>query len=892
MTNKKIFLKSFMFIVFLFLLVSCNETKYTLTIDANGGLIDGKEIQEIVKTSKDDDKKVVLNTPIRKGYEFVGWVKNGVVLAENYVELDSNMTVTAKYEIIKYNITYDLGEGVLDNLVYTYTVEDEINLGIPTKEGYDFTGWNLGITKIEKGSIGDVNLVANYSIKEYTIDYELNGGKFESEIVTKYTIEDEITLPIPVKDGYEFEGWYSDANFQEKNSVISAGSTDNKVYYAKWIEIQKRHNIEYELNGGTLPEGVPTTFIEGETFALAIPSKEGYKFLGWYMGSNLTGTTKTEVVPTDNKDIKVYAKWEKIPEVYTITYVLNGGAFESNYDEIYVEGSVVFLANPVREGYKFIGWYETSDFSGEKINVISVSDKGNKTYYACWNAVAVGDYTIEYVLNGGILEPGYVEVYDFGTTVKLPIPSKQGSAFMGWFENSSFEGDVVEKILATDKGNKKYYAMWMDVEEVFASLVPDTITNNLTLYTTHPDNSDIKLSWTSGNTKLISNTGVINQAHKTITTTLTMTMTYKGNKTSHTGLVNLAPVVFDNLSTGKTVVGYVYSGTLSKWGSTSFDGIFTSTALKTLDVVNYGFATVDANGNLVLNNTGYTKYLEEVLKLRQQGIRVLLCIGENSKNFSDMTFDTAKMNKFVSQVIAAVEEYHFDGVDIDWEFPGVSTGRDVSVDRPNYTKLIKALRSGLDKAQESGGTKYLLTAAIPGTSWGSERYEMNILDNYLDYVNMMSYDLNNESIACHHSSLHTSTTAKAYGFSIEYGVNRFVSLGFNKNQIVVGMAFYGKYYTGATALGKSATFNKNIHYTVIAKNYLGGGEYQQLWDDVAKAPYILNTSTGEYISYDNARSITEKCKYSKSSGIKGVMFWDYSEDTTGTLMKAIYDEMK
>lgn len=816
MTNKKIFLKSFMFIVFLFLLVSCNETKYTLTIDANGGLIDGKEIQEIVKTSKDEDKKVVLNTPIRKGYEFVGWVKNGVVLAENYVELDSNMTVTAKYEIIKYNITYDLGEGVLDNLVYTYTVEDEINLGIPTKEGYDFTGWNLGITKIEKGSIGDVNLVANYSIKEYTIDYELNGGKFESEIVTKYTIEDEITLPIPVKDGYEFEGWYSDANFQEKNSVISAGSTDNKVYYAKWIKIQKRHNIEYELNGGTLPEGVPTTFIEGETFALAIPSKEGYNFLGWYMSSNLTGTTKTEVVPTDNKDIKVYAKWEKIPEVYTITYVLNGGAFESNYDEIYVEGSVVFLANPVREGYKFIGW----------------------------------------------------------------------------FENSSFEGDVVKKILATDKGNKKYYAMWMNVEEIFASFVPDTITNNLTLYTTHPDNSDIKLSWTSGNTKLISNTGVINQAHKTITTTLTMTMTYKGNRTSHTGLVNIAPVVFDNLSTGKTVVGYVYSGTLSKWGSTSFDGIFTSTALKTLDVVNYGFATVDANGNLVLNNTGYTKYLEEVLKLRQQGIRVLLCIGENSKNFSDMTFDTTKMNKFVSQVIAAVEEYHFDGVDIDWEFPGVSTGRDVSVDRPNYTKLIKALRSGLDKAQESGGTKYLLTAAIPGTSWGSERYEMNILDNYLDYVNMMSYDLNNESIACHHSSLHTSTTAKAYGFSIEYGVNRFVSLGFNKNQIVVGMAFYGKYYTGATALGKTANFNKNIHYTVIAKNYLGGGEYQQLWDDVAKAPYILNTSTGEYISYDNARSITEKCKYSKSSGIKGVMFWDYSEDTTGTLMKAIYDEMK
>ena len=892
MTIKKSFFKSFIFIVFLFVLVSCKETKYTLTIDANGGLIDGKEIQEVVKTSKDEDKKVVLNNPTKNGYNFVGWIKNGVVLSENYVELDRDMTITAKYEIIEYNITYDLNGGSLSNLIYTYTVEDEIELGIPAKVGYEFTGWNLGITKINKGSTGNIDLVAKYSVKEYSINYELNGGEFEGEFVSKYTIEDEITLPIPVKEGYEFAGWYKAADLKEEISTISKGTTEDKVYYAKWIEIQNRHDIKYELNGGTLPIDTPTTYIEGESFELAIPTKEGYKFLGWYLASSLTGNTKTEVLSTDNKDIKVYAKWEKIPETYTINYVLNGGSFKSDYDETYVEGSVVFLVTPVREGYKFIGWYETSDFSGDKVNVISVSDKGDKTYYACWNVLAGGDYTIEYVLNGGKLEPGYIEAYEFGTAVTLPIPTKDGSVFMGWYEDSSFNGDEVKKILSTDKGNKKYYAMWLDAEGVFASIIPNKVTSNLTLYTTHPDNSDIKLSWTSGNTDLISNTGVINQAHKTITTTLTMTMTYNGKKSSYTGFVDLAPVVYDNLSTGDTVVGYVYSGTLSKWGSSSFDKIFSSTALKTLDVVNYGFATVDANGNLVLNNTGYTKYLEEVLKLRQQGIRVLLCIGENSKNFSGMSYDTTKMNKFVSQVIAAVEQYHFDGVDIDWEFPGVGTGRDTATDRANYTKLIKALRSELDKAQESGGTKYLLTAAIPGTSWGSERYEMNILDNYLDYVNMMSYDLNNESIACHHSSLHTSTTAKAYGFSIEYGVNRFVSLGFNKNQIVVGMAFYGKYYTNATALGKSATFNKNIHYTVIAKDYLGGGDYQQLWDDVAKAPYILNAKTGEYISYDNVRSITEKCKYSKTSGIKGVMFWDYSEDTTGTLMKAIYDEMR
>ena len=394
-----------------------------------------------------------------------------------------------------------------------------------------------------------------------------------------------------------------------------------------------------------------------------------------------------------------------------------------------------------------------------------------------------------------------------------------------------------------------------------------------------------------GDTNLISDKGVINPAHKTLETTITMKLTYNGKTSSYTGNVDIAPVTFDSLTTGSTVVGYVYSGTLSRWGSTKFEDIFSTNALDTLDVVNYGFATVDANGNLVLNNTGFTKYVDEILKLRQNGIRVLLCIGENSKNFSDMTFDTNKMNSFVKQVVAAVEQYHFDGVDIDWEFPGVSTGRDVSIDRPNYTKLIKALRQALDSAQETGGTKYLLTAAIPGTSWGSERYEMNILDNYLDYVNMMSYDLNNTELACHHTSLHTSTTAKAYGFSIEYGVNRFASLGFNKKQIVVGIAFYGKYYKNATALGKTATFSKNIHYTEISKTYLKGGNYQQLWDEVAKAPYILNTVTGEYISYDNVRSVTEKCKYAANNKGMGIMVWAYGEDATDTIVNTICDNL-
>ena len=319
--------------------------------------------------------------------------------------------------------------------------------------------------------------------------------------------------------------------------------------------------------------------------------------------------------------------------------------------------------------------------------------------------------------------------------------------------------------------------------------------------------------------------------------------------------------------------------------------IFDETALKTLDVVNYGFATVTKAGKLKIDNGGFNNYMTDILKLRKYGIRVLLCIGENSANFSDMASTQEGIDNFVSQVIEFVEKYHFDGVDIDWEFPGVDTGRDVSIDRPNYTKLIKSLRIALDKAQSKNGSPYLLTAAIPGTSWGSERYEMNVLDDYLDYVNMMSYDMNNTSIACHHTNLYTSNEARGYGFSVQYGVDRFTSMGFAKNKIVIGMAFYGKYYTKATALGSSAVFGKNMVYTTIKEKYLNNDNFVEYFDEVAKASYLFNKTTGEFISYDSPRSIKEKCSYAQKSGIMGVMFWDYSEDTTGELMKAIKEGM-
>lgn len=740
MRKNKILILTSGLVLILMLLVSCNKVTYTLTYELNGGLIEGNNEYSVSVDEKDENKMVDVKTPVRTGYDFIGWYLNDELYEETTVLIDKNITLSAHWEIISYRIIYDADEGKITGKINEYTCEDEFDLPVPTKTGYTFLGWNDGMTKIVKGTTGKLNLKAKWELTKYSITYHLDGGTLKNSVVD-FTYLDEIVLDKPTKEGYKFRGWYLNSDMSGPEIIrIEKGTTENVELFASWVSNSNVSNINYVLNGGSLSDDCNLEYEHGKEFELATPTKENYLFMGWY-------------------------------------------------------------------------------------------------------------------------------------------------------ENKDLSGDSVEKIDSSASGEKTYYASWLSAKEVFNNLIPKNVTENLVFYDVHPDNKDIQIYWKSSDERTINKLGEIDQAHRNIDVNLTMMLVYKKSKVSYMGSVKVAPVVYDELVPGKFVAGYVYAGTLSRWGENSFEKIFTETALNTLDVVNYGFATVTGAGNLQLNNTGYTTYLEEVLKLRKHGIRVLLCIAENSANFSTMALTDAGIEKFVSQVIETVEKYHFDGVDIDWEFPGVDSGRDVTIDRPNYTKLIKALRKALDARQNKSGTPYLLTAAIPGTSWGSERYEMNVLDEYLDYVNMMSYDLNNTSMACHHTNLYTSNAAKAYGFSVQYGVDRFVSLGFDKNKIVAGMAFYGKYYTKTVALGVDAKFGKNIHYTVIKNNYLSNSDFVEYWDEVAKASYLFNKSTGEFISYDSVRSIKEKCNYAKTSGIMGVMFWDYSEDTTGDLIQAINEEI-
>ena len=108
-----------------------------------------------------------------------------------------------------YTITYDLNGGQATGLIESFESGDAVKLVIPTKEGFEFIGWYQDEQKITVIEDKNYNLIANWKVIEYTIVYDLDGGSC-SNLIETFKHNDEVTLPIPTKEGHLFKGWYQE----------------------------------------------------------------------------------------------------------------------------------------------------------------------------------------------------------------------------------------------------------------------------------------------------------------------------------------------------------------------------------------------------------------------------------------------------------------------------------------------------------------------------------------------------------------------------------------------------------------------------------------------------------------------------------------------------------
>ena len=192
----------------------------------------------------------------------------------------STCTLYTKWTPVEYTINYVLNGGTNnDSNPATYTVEDAVMFAAPSKTGYTFNGWYSNaqytgalVEGITSGSHGEITVYASFSVNEYTISFNTNGGTTVAAITQNYGTE--VTTPASSsKTGYRFAGWYADAELNMPYAFTAMPAEDITVY-AKWTIVE--YEIVYNLDGGTNNESNPATYTVEDAVTFAAPSKLGY----------------------------------------------------------------------------------------------------------------------------------------------------------------------------------------------------------------------------------------------------------------------------------------------------------------------------------------------------------------------------------------------------------------------------------------------------------------------------------------------------------------------------------------------------------------------------------------------------------------------------------------
>jgi len=319
-------------------------------------------------------------------------------------------------------------------------------------------------------------------------------------------------------------------------------------------------------------------------------------------------------------------------------------------------------------------------------------------------------------------------------------------------------------------------------------------------------------------------------------------------------------------------------------------------AARKLTRINYAFA--DLQGGRIVNSfANDDKNLASLVALKQQNpsLTVLVSVGGwgRSGGFSDIALTRQSRAVFIASVADYVSRHELDGLDIDWEYPGIRGANDNfrPEDQQNYTLLLRELRQSFNKLQKQLHRRLYLTVAAGAFSNFLAHTEMNKVARIVDAINLMAYDYYDSADAAtgHHAPLFTNP-ADPRRISADRSVQEFEQAGVPAHKIVLGVPFYSHAWSEVSSAG-NGLFQpgkplSDERFSAAPETLLKNG-FIRFWDPIASAPYLYNPETKVFVSYDDPQSLAAKCRYALRHKLRGVMFWDYKSDSTGALLNAV-----
>lgn len=488
---------------------AANGDAYGIDFDANGGegtlsSLSGCLYGKAVALPSASGKLT------RAGYNFGGWntepdgsgvsYKNGARVTNACMDSGNQVTLYAQWMPVTYKITYvlNLGKNAPGNPA-AYTVESGLlELEAPERAGHTFIGWytsgsfeeDTAVNFVDSSEAKAVKLFARWQKNTYAVILEGNGadndGAMEA-LECVYGKKSTLTPNAYVREGYTFTGWNTESDgsgkrYGDRSSVLNLTFLDGEeiTLFAQW---QKNvFLIRFDANS---PEAQgltdPTLGTYGKYVRLSNNgfAWEGRTFLGWNTQPDGTGQSYkmnalARMSAGEEDQITLYAQWAA--NSYCLLLDANDASGRSTTAEGYSFDTAKKLPKFTdsvsrekmfsRPGYNFVGWNTRPDGSGKaykdgaSVKALSTDGAEVVTLYAQWEAVT---YQISYTLNGGVNPSSVPKTFrastDYATTQKLPVPTKVGYTFLGWFTPAGDKVEILPAIPASGT-TLKLIARW------------------------------------------------------------------------------------------------------------------------------------------------------------------------------------------------------------------------------------------------------------------------------------------------------------------------------------------------------------------------------------------------------------------------------------------------